>query len=117
MGNYSDAVSAETRKAQDESLGRARSLAKEYWDPYTAERLQYSAKGESSPWIGVKQWLSEIPLNTSMRGYDPNAENAIAVREKSFQDEMTRLRALAARKQSGENVGQIVPQNVWSGVK
>lgn len=98
-----DAQSAYQKAARDESLR---------WNDLAQQRLQAAAQGSRSPWLGVQQWVQEIPLNMHLRGGpEANPEKIIADRENAFQLEKQRLLDLANQGQ------QPVPKNVWSGVR
>jgi len=107
----------ETKLAMKQDLEDARGWAQQDWDPLTQQRLAAAAQGESSPWLGIKQWATEIPMNMNMRGSDAYANEAIDEREAKFQAEMERLRNLADQKEAGKYDGPIIPKNIWSGVR
>lgn len=77
------------------------------WDRLTNSRLEAARRGETSPWLGLKQWLVEIPMDANLRGYNPEAEQVIKRREQQFQDAMQGLKS---------NPKQPVP-SIWSGVR
>ena len=81
------------------------------WQDLTAQRLNAAAQGQSSPWLGVKQWLTEIPLNANIKGYDEDAAANIDKREQAFQAEKQRLLDLANQGK------EAVPRTVWAGVR
>ena len=58
------------------------------WSDLADQRLEAAKRGESSPWLGMKQWLYEIPLDASLQGFDPLATKNIERREAEFQRAM-----------------------------
>lgn len=112
MGSrYEQLITPETRQAQAVDLKDARDWG-QTWDSLAAQRLQAAQQGKWSPWLGVKQWAAEIPLNANMRGYDANADDAIKARDAAFQAEMERLKSAAAAGQPAKKI-----EKVWNRVK
>jgi hypothetical protein len=107
----SDPVSRKTRQAQQKSMADARDTGST-WEGLTRQRLEAAKRGEWSPWLGIKQWAQEIPLNMNIRGYDSGAAHTIDAREAAFQAEKKRLEDAAA---AGVDPGMI--HFIPSGVK
>lgn len=60
-------MSSSTRKQQRQDSADAASWERG-WAQIANERLKNSARGESSPWLAIKQAAYEIPLGANERG-------------------------------------------------
>jgi hypothetical protein len=110
--DLSSKVPVPIQKAKEADFQSAKGWAQDTWAPIAQQRYEAAARGESSPWLGVKQWATEIPLNMNMRG--AGLEDNIALREQKFQAEMQRLQKLAEQNKSGKILQTETP---WTGVR
>lgn len=114
MGNK-DLRTRGVKDAMAQDQADAQDWAKD-WSDLSHQRLAAAAKGESSPWLAMKQWGVEVPLNWNMRGYDADAAQNIEARDAAFEAEKERLMKLAEQKEQGQYSGPINPNNIWSRV-